>query len=198
MSVIPHQPIMAKAGQIIYNKISSDKIVFIKTREDTNGELLQFENYHQANGIGPVPHRHPLQEETFIVHKGSMTITIDGVSQVVSEGQSVIVRPGSVHFWKNTGASELFMITEFRPALHFEEIIETIACLSQTGKMDKEGNPNPLQMSATLNAYYGEFFLNTMPTGLQKFLFGFFGRILRMIGYKKQLSFDALKEKYVP
>ncbi len=89
------------------------------------------------------------------------------------------------------------MTTEFQPALHFEEIIETIACLSQTGKMDKSGNPDPLQMSATLNAYYGEFFLNTMPTGLQIFLFGFFGKILRIIGFKDYMKFDELKEKHI-
>ncbi len=189
---------MAKTGQILYNKISTDRIVFLKTRDDTNGGLLQFDNYHHADGIGPVAHRHPLQEEKFIIHKGVIAITIDGVEQTIAEGQSVIVNPNAVHYWKNTGGRELYMTTEFRPALHFEEIIETIACLSQTGKMDKEGNPDPMQMSATLNAYYGEFFLNTMPIGLQKFLFGFFGKLLRIIGFKDHLKFDELKEQYVP
>jgi quercetin dioxygenase-like cupin family protein len=189
---------MAKAGQVIYNKVSTDKIVFVKTREETDGKLLQFENYHDENGIGPVPHRHPLQEETFIIHKGILTITIDGIMQEVTAGQRVTVKPDSMHFWKNTGGTALHMTTELRPALHFEEIIETIACLSQTGKMDKEGNPDPMQMSATLNAYYGEFFLGTMSAGLQKFLFGFFGRVLRLLGFKKQLSFEQLKEKYIP
>lgn len=189
---------MAKSGQIIYNKVSTDKILFTKTREETNGQLLQFENYHQQNGIGPVPHRHPMQEEKFIIHKGALTITIDGEISTVAAGQSIIVKPNSIHHWHNSGGTELQMTTELRPALHFEEIIETIACLSQKGKMDKHGNPDPMQMSATLNAYYGEFFLNTMPLGLQKFLFGFFGRMLRIVGFKDYLLFDDLKEKYIP
>lgn len=189
---------MAKPGLIIYNKVTTDKIVFLKTREDTEGELLQFENFHQVDGIGPLPHRHPLQEETFIIVKGTLLFTIDNVEQTVTSGQKIIVPPNSVHYWRKTGKENIHMITEFRPALHFEEIIETIACLSQTGKMDKKGNPNPMQMSATLNAYYGEFFLNTMPLGLQKFLFGFFGKALRIFGFKDYLEFDQLKEKYIP
>lgn len=189
---------MAAPGQIIYNKVSTDKIVFTRTREQTAGRLLQFENYHQRNGTGPVPHRHPFQEETFIVHKGTLTICIDGQMSVVPAGRSIVVKPNSVHHWYNSGGTGLHMTTKLRPALHFEEIIETIACLSQQGKMDKQGNPDPLQMSATLNAYYGEFFLNTMPTALQLFLFGFFGRLLRAVGFKDHLRFADLKETFVP
>lgn len=60
---------MAIKGQKIVNKITSDVIAFLQTREDTNGGLLQFDNFHAVDGIGPLPHSHPLQEETFIVKK---------------------------------------------------------------------------------------------------------------------------------
>ncbi|MFN8354931.1 MAG: cupin domain-containing protein [Spirosomataceae bacterium] len=189
---------MAKSGQVIYNKVSTDKIVFTQTRAETQGQLLQFENYHQPNGVGPAPHRHPLQEETFTVHKGTLSITIEGNTHILTAGQQIVVPPDSVHFWQNSGDTELYMTTEFRPALHFEEIIETIASLSQMGKMDERGNPNPMQMSATLNAYYGEFFLDTMPLGVQKFLFGVLGRLLRWVGFKDYIAFDGLNEKFVP
>ncbi len=179
---------MAKKGEQIINHITSDRITFLQTREETAGKLLQFENLHAANGIGPVPHRHPLQEEIFIVQQGILEITIDGTQHCLSAGQRIAVPPNAMHYWKNGGTGELSLITEFRPALHFEEIIETIAALSQKGKMDKQGNPDPLQMSATLNTYYGEFFLGTMPLGLQVFLFKFFGWFLRkVLGYRDYL-----------
>lgn len=180
---------MATQGQSIYNKVSTDKIVFLKTRQDTKGALLQFENYHQPNGIGPVAHCHPLQEEKFIVLNGAFTININGHAQTVKAGEEVTVPAGAMHHWQITGTEELHMITEFRPALHFEEIIETIASLAQKGKMDKAGKPDPMQMSATLNKYYGEFFLGTMPMWLQRFLFGAFGRVLRIFGYKAVLQY---------
>ena len=190
---------MATTGQVIYNKVSTDKIIFTKTRDDTNGALLQFENYHQPHGIGPTPHRHPLQTETFKVVTGSFAITINGQEQTFTVGETVVVPPNTVHFWRNAGPGELHLQTEFRPALHFEEIIETIACLSQLGKMDAAGNPDPMQMSATLNAYYGEFFLATMPFTLQRFLFGFLGKLLRkLFGFQDYLRFADLPPTSLP
>src|SRR5215216_7950391 len=46
---------MAKSGSVIYNKVTLDRFVFRQTREDTDGALLQFDDYHPPNGIGPVP-----------------------------------------------------------------------------------------------------------------------------------------------
>ena len=54
---------MPKTDDVIENPITTDRIIFRKTRQDTNGELLQFDNYHKAGGIGPMPHLHPLQED---------------------------------------------------------------------------------------------------------------------------------------
>lgn len=181
---------MAKKGQQIINKVTTDKIIFLQTREETNGELLQFENTHAVNGIGPTPHRHPLQEETFIVQRGVLEISVAGTLHRLKAGERIIVPPDVIHFWKNGGNEELNLVTEFRPALHFEEIIETIAALSQKNKVDKKGNPDPVQMSATLNAYYGEFFLGTMPILMQVLLFRFFGSFLRKVfRYKNYLEY---------
>lgn len=183
---------MATKGQQIYNKVTTDKITFLQTRQDTDGTLLQFENKQAAGGIGPMPHRHPLQEEIFIVKKGTLEITIAGVTSTIKPGETATVPPNTVHFWKNAGGNELEMITEFRPALHFEELIETLASLSQIGKVDKGGNPDRLQMSATLNAYYGEFFLATMPFPIQVFLFKRFGWLLRkFFGFKGFLPYKS-------
>ena len=154
---------MAKSGSVIYNKVTLDRFEFRQTREYTGGELLQFDDYHPPNGIGPVPHRHPLQEEAFTVLNGTLAITIDGTEKVVEAGGKVAVPPNALHFWRNAGSDEMCLRTEFRPALHFEEIIETYACMSQIGKVKPNGDPDPLQFSASMNAYPGEFYLGEMP-----------------------------------
>jgi quercetin dioxygenase-like cupin family protein len=163
---------MATAGEEIRNAVSTDRIVFLQTRDDTAGALLQFDNFHAPGGIGPTPHRQPLQEETFSVVRGTLILTVDGSERRYTAGERAVVPPGAVHNWRNAGDEELHLVTEFRPALHFEEIIETIAALSQRGKVDRRGNPDPRQISATLSAYPGEFALATMPMPLQRFLFG--------------------------
>lgn len=176
---------MPKAGDGIENPITTDRIVFRKTREDTKGELLQFDNYHQVGGIGPLPHLHPLQEETFDVVKGIFGITRNGQEQLLTAGEKAVVPKGTIHSWRNAGVDELHIITEFRPALHFEEIIETVAALARAGKMDKRGNPDILQMAATLSYYPGEIYLaGNPPIFLQKLLARILGPILRrFFGY---------------
>jgi mannose-6-phosphate isomerase-like protein (cupin superfamily) len=94
---------MAKSGSVIYNKVTLDTFEFRQTREDTGGALLQFDDYHPPNGIGPLPHRHPLQEEAFTVLNGTLAITIDGTEKVVEDGGKVAVPPNAVHFWRNAG-----------------------------------------------------------------------------------------------
>jgi hypothetical protein len=112
----------------------------------------------------------------------------------VEDGGKVAVPPNAVHFWRNAGSDEMCLRTEFRPALHFEEIIETYACMSQIGKVKPNGDPDPLQMSAMMNAYPGEFYLGEMPMMLQRFLFGPFGYVLRrFLGFKPHLSFADLQ-----
>jgi mannose-6-phosphate isomerase-like protein (cupin superfamily) len=170
---------MPKAGDVIENPITTDRIIFRKTRQDTNGELLQFDNYHKAGGIGPNPHFHPLQEETFEVVEGTFGITRNGKEKLMTAGEKAIVPKGTIHYWRNAGKDELHIITEFRPALHFEEIIETVAALAQAGKMDKAGNPDILQMAATLSYYPGELYLaGNPPVFLQWLLARTLGPIL--------------------
>jgi mannose-6-phosphate isomerase-like protein (cupin superfamily) len=190
---------MATAGLVLYNTVTTDKIIFAQTRDDTNGTLLQFDNYHQPHGIGPMPHRHPLQEETFTVVTGTFAITVNGNEAVAHAGATVVVPPNALHFWRNAGHDELHIRTEFRPALHFEELIETLACLSQLGKVDRRGNPSLLQMCATLNAYDGEFVLGTLPLPLQRFLVTVLGSTLRRVfRYPSHLRFGDLTTPTIP
>jgi mannose-6-phosphate isomerase-like protein (cupin superfamily) len=176
---------MPKAGDVIENPITTDRIIFRKTRQDTHGELLQFDNYHQPGGVGPMPHLHPLQEETFEVVDGTFGITLDDREQLLTAGRKVIVPKGTIHYWRNAGRDELHIITEFRPALHFEEIIETAAALARAGKMDRAGKPDILQMAATLSYYPGEFYLaSNPPIFVQQLLTRILGPILRrFFGY---------------
>ncbi|HUE98906.1 MAG TPA: hypothetical protein VMN99_06605 [Anaerolineales bacterium] len=82
---------MPKAGDVIENPITTDRIIFRKTWRDTNGELLQFDNYHKPGGIGPNPHFHPLQEETFEVVEGTFGITRNGQEQFLNSGEKAII-----------------------------------------------------------------------------------------------------------
>ena len=63
---------MAKAGDSIESPPIGDRIVFLKTARDTNGALLQFDDYLKVGGNGPVEHIHTRQEERLDVVSGIM------------------------------------------------------------------------------------------------------------------------------
>jgi hypothetical protein len=61
------------------------------------------------------------------------------------------------------------------------------------------GHPDPLQMSAMMNAYPGEFFLGDMPMPLQRLLFGPLGYVLRrFFGFRPLLRFADLQAPELP
>ena len=61
---------MAKAGDEIYNPLLQDRIVYRKTAQDTDGQLLSLDLFVSPGG-GSQLHVHPLQEEYFKAVSGT-------------------------------------------------------------------------------------------------------------------------------
>ena len=94
---------MAYTGQIIQNPVSGERITFLQTAADTDGELLEFELELAADGHVPGAHVHPEQEERFHVLEGTMKFRL-GMRTIVAEaGESVVVPAGRVHKFANGG-----------------------------------------------------------------------------------------------
>ena len=78
---------MAYAGKEI--RSPTTRLVFKETAADTDGELLRFEQFVKG-GTPPVPeHRHPGQEERFVVLSGRMGVRSAGKERVEPLGISV-------------------------------------------------------------------------------------------------------------
>lgn len=60
----------------IENPTQGDTIIFKKTAEDTDGELLEFEMFIDPAASGPPQHVHPKAEEQFEVLSGKMQALI--------------------------------------------------------------------------------------------------------------------------
>jgi len=54
-------PFMAQKGQIIFNKATGEKLLWLQTAADTGGKLLQFELWVSPKGFMPVRHIHRAQ-----------------------------------------------------------------------------------------------------------------------------------------
>jgi mannose-6-phosphate isomerase-like protein (cupin superfamily) len=173
---------MAKAGDSIESPPIGDRIVFLKTARDTNGALLQFDDYLKVGGNGPVEHIHTRQEERLDVIAGIMRAKVGGQEMDYRPGDCAIVPAGVAHQWWNGGSEELHIRATFVPALKMERFLETFFGLARDGKTDSKGNPAFLQIVASMPYY--EIYLPKPPIPLQRALFTLLAPLAQLRGYR--------------
>ena len=174
---------MAYAGKKIESPTT--RLVFKQTASDTDGELLQFEQFIRANNPEVPEHIHPDQEEKFVVLSGRMGVRASGNEQVLGPGEEILVPPGTPHTFWNAGEEELHHTVELRPAMNMESFFETVFGLQRDCKFPLEGEkrpPNPFQGALIVTEY--ENYLAGFPILLQKLFFPPLASLGRLLGYK--------------
>ena len=179
---------MAKAGDVIENPITGERITFLKTTRETNGELLRFE-YILPPGFTIPEHVHPYQEERHEVLSGTLRGRVGGQERDYVQGQWVVGPAGVPHAWQNPSSEEeLRFVSELRPPLVFETILETAFGLARDGKTTKQGIPkNPLQLAVLVDETRGMFYSSRVPVAVQEAflaIFGVLASVGRLLGYK--------------
>jgi quercetin dioxygenase-like cupin family protein len=147
---------MAYAGQVIENPVSGEKITFIQTAADTDGELLEIELELTPDGHVPGAHRHPGQTETFHVLEGTMKFKL-GLKTIVAEpGDTVEVPPGATHRFVNAGDGVARARVEVTPALKMEHLLQTAVRLAEDGQTTRKGMPKPVPMALFVRTFEDE------------------------------------------
>jgi quercetin dioxygenase-like cupin family protein len=179
---------VAKAGDIIENPVTGERITFLKTTQETNGELLRFE-WVLPPGFFLPEHFHPRQEERHEVLSGMLRGRVGGQERDYAEGEKVVGPAGVPHAWRNPSSDqELRIISEIRPPLAFETIFETSFGLARDGKTTKQGIPkNPLQLAVLADEMRGMFYFTRAPVAVQEAfsaLLAVVASVGRLLGYK--------------
>ena len=89
--------------QIINNPVSGERITFLQTSADTDGELLDIELELTPDGHVPGMHVHPTQTERFEVLEGTMTFRMGRKKVTAGPGEVVVVPAGKAHKFANGG-----------------------------------------------------------------------------------------------
>ena len=159
---------MIRKGDAIENPVTGERLVFLETSADTGGEYVLVECTVQPDGFVAAAHVHPNQTERFEIESGTIAFKLDGETIVAGPGESVVVPPGSSHKFWNAGETEAVFVTEVRPALGFERLIETMFSLASDGKTNRKGMPNPLRLAVIANAHFDDVRLPFPPAWLQR------------------------------
>jgi mannose-6-phosphate isomerase-like protein (cupin superfamily) len=147
---------MAYTGQTIENPVSGEKITFIQTAADTDGELLEIELELSPDGAVPGAHIHPEQEERFEIVEGKMAFRMGLKKIVAGPGDVVTVPAGARHKFSNGGDEPVEVRVEVRPALKMEDLLCNTVALATEGKTNRKGMPKPVHLALFVREYENE------------------------------------------
>ena len=179
---------MIRTGQTIENPVTGERIVFRKTAADTQGEAVVIETFVEPNGFVAAAHLHPAQEERFEILAGTLEFKLGGKKIVAEPGDRVVVPAGTAHRFKNVGDETAHFVCEVRPALQFEQLIETMFTLAGDGKTNRKGMPNPLRLAVIARHHFGDVRLPFPPVWMQRMGLSLGAPVGRLFGYSPSYS----------
>ena len=103
---------------------------------------------------------------------------------IATAGDVIVVEPGTPHRFWNAGYEEARFRCEVRPALQFEQLLETMYSLAADGKTNKKGMPNPLQLAVIAKAHFDDVRLPFPPVWMQRTGLALGAPLGSLLGYK--------------
>ncbi len=182
---------MARAGDVLENPVTGERIVFHRTTADTNGEVLEYEMTLRPAGFLAQNHLHPKQEERHEVVEGEVAITVAGEARVLRAGDVEVVPPATPHRLRTVSDEPVRLRMESRPALNSERLIETFVALARDGKVNEKGFPSLLQLAVILREFEDEGYTVRPPLGVQRAIFGPLAALGRRRGYRGTYPSDT-------
>src|SRR5215216_4141297 len=83
--------VVAKAGDEIVNPRTGQRLVFLETGEENDGELVRIDSYNPPTGVPEPEHVHPFQESGAEVLSGSLRFSVGGEQRSVRAGESITI-----------------------------------------------------------------------------------------------------------
>jgi mannose-6-phosphate isomerase-like protein (cupin superfamily) len=155
---------MARAGDVIHNHVTGERIRFLATAADTGGALLRLEVTLRPGGAVPMTHRHPRQEERFVVLAGTGRFRLGRKTAHAGPGEELVAAAGVPHRFWNDGCADLVVQVEFRPALRTEPFLVEL----WQGPLTRRGLPKPrLAMRLAAQGYLDEVAVPVLPLAVQ-------------------------------
>lgn len=174
---------MIRKGDTIENPIIGERVTFLKTSAETDGEMVLIETAVTPNGFVAAEHIHPFQSERFEILEGVVEFKLDGEIVVARAGDVVMVEAGAAHQFRNVGEEEVRFLTEVCPALAFEAFLETMFGLAAEGKTNANGMPNPFRLAVIMNERFDLVRLPFPPAWVQKTGLALASPLGRLLGY---------------
>jgi quercetin dioxygenase-like cupin family protein len=117
-----------------FHLFGGDQVTIKLTGKETDGAYTLIETVTPP-GMGPPPHVHTREEETFCIVKGELEFTIRGKTIRPNPGDVLIAPKGLPHVFRNIGQTPAKLMIVCRPA-GFEHFVEEFAQVPPDGAPD--------------------------------------------------------------
>ncbi|MBV9334979.1 MAG: SRPBCC family protein [Solirubrobacterales bacterium] len=132
------------AGDVLEMEPLGLRLEFLRTGEETGGELLEMEVTGRPRGFLAQRHVHPEQVERIEVVSGTIKVGMNGREHVLSAGDAIEVPAGTPHTQVPVGDGPGCVRIHVRPAGRTEAFMRRTAELCREGKFTRAGFPRPL------------------------------------------------------
>ena len=105
----------------------------------------------------------------------------------------MLVPAGTPHKFSNVGEETAHFVCEVRPALGFEQLIETMFSLAEDGKVNKKGMPSPLRLAVIAKHHFDDVRLPFPPAWLQRVGLVMGAPLGRLLGFRPTYQPQAPK-----
>jgi mannose-6-phosphate isomerase-like protein (cupin superfamily) len=174
---------MIRTGDTIHNPVTGERITFLATAADTDGEAVVIEVAVEPDGFVAAGHVHPSQSERFAVKSGALGMKVGRKKHTLGPGEVLTVDPGTGHRFWNASDEPVRFVCEIRPALQFESLLETMFALAADGKTNRKGMPNLIRLAVIANAHFDTVRLPFPPGWMQRAGLLFAAPVGRLLGY---------------
>jgi mannose-6-phosphate isomerase-like protein (cupin superfamily) len=175
---------MIRTGDTLENPVTGERITFLTTSADTDGEAVVIETVVKPGGFVASAHVHPFQSERFAVSAGALGLKIRRERLTLERGDGATVDAGTAHRFWNAGETSVRFICEIRPALQFESLLETMFALAADGKTGRKGMPGPFRLAVIAKAHFDTVRLPFPPAWAQRAGLALGAPIGRLAGYE--------------
>jgi quercetin dioxygenase-like cupin family protein len=182
---------MIRTGDTIENPVTGERITFLATSADTDGEAVVIETVVQPDGFVAAAHVHPFQSERFAVAAGRLGLKVGREKMTLGPGEIATVEAGTAHRFWNAGEQHVRFVCEVRPALRFEFLLETMFALAADSKTNRKGMPNPLRLAVIAKGHFDTVRLPFPPAWLQKAALAIGAPAGRLLGYRSTYTPEA-------
>jgi quercetin dioxygenase-like cupin family protein len=157
-----------RAERVILNPVSGERIVIRTSGADTGGRLLVLDLYLPPGAHVPARHAHPVQAERFTVLAGRMRFVLGRQPVLATPGDTVLVPPGTPHWFGNAGSDTAHARVEVRPALRTEELLTASAAMAVTGGFFGTHLPRLSDLALLLHEFQRELAVPHVPASVAR------------------------------